>query len=386
MGANVIVAKDFGSKNVRDIQSSVHTSMLVSIISGIFLSIVGVFLSKYFLIWMGTPDEILPLATEYLQFYFSGMLFTMVYNFGAAILRAIGDTRRPLHFLMISGAVNVVLNLIFVILFKMDVAGVGLATAISQVVAAVLIVISLMKEKSDVKLDFKKLHINRTKFIQILKIGVPAGLQGCLFSLSNVVIQSSVNSFGNDVVAGNSAAQSIEGFIYISMNAFAQASTTFCSQAFGAKDLAKVKKVLLLCLTYVFILGLVLGGLASIFASPLIRLYTTSDLSPKILSTGRTRLIIIASTYALCGMMEVMVGSLRGIGKSFLPMIVSLLGACGLRLLWLATVFQIPKMHTLETIYLSYPVSWLVTTLIHVICFVLEFKKIRFSVENEPPP
>ena len=382
IGANVIVAKDFGSKNQRDISASVHTAMLLSIISGIFLSIVGIGLSKFFLVWMGTPTEILPLSTKYLRFYFSGILASMIYNFGAAILRAVGDTRRPLHFLMISGVVNVILNLIFVIFFKLDVSGVGLATAISQTVSAVLIVVSLMKETSEVHLDLKKLHINRTKLIQILKIGVPAGLQGCLFSLSNVVIQSSVNSFGKTVVAGNSAAQSIEGFIYITMNAISQGSTTFCSQAFGARDFSKIKKVFLICLAYVFLHGLIFGGLTAIFAEYFIRLYAESNPPKELVDTGKIRLIIIASTYALCGMMEVVVGALRGLGRSVLPMIVSLVGACGLRLLWLATVFQIGRFHCLETIYLSYPISWLVTTLVHLVCFMVAFHKENALVDN----
>lgn len=382
VGANVIVAKDFGSKKQREISSSVHTSMLLSIISGFVLSIIGIGCSRFFLIWMDTDKDILPLATIYLRFYFSGILATMIYNFGAAILRAIGDTRRPMFFLIISGGINVVLNLLFVIVFKMGVAGIGLATSLSQCVAAFLIVIALMKEKSEVHLDLKKLHINQTKFIQILKTGLPAGIQGCLFSFSNVVIQSSVNSFGKIVVAGNSAAQSIEGFIYISMNSFSQAAITFCSQAYGAKDMKMIKKVLCLTAVCTTVVGLVMGNLTAFFAEDFIRLYSHNNPPDLQVFAGKRRLQIISSTYALCGLMEVMVGALRGIGYSVLPMIVSLLGACGIRLLWLATIFQVERFHCIETIYFSYPLSWFITFIVHVICFVVAYRKAKKSVNS----
>ncbi|MGP1587397.1 MAG: MATE family efflux transporter [Treponemataceae bacterium] len=375
IGANVIVAKEFGAKNERGTENAVHTAMLLSVFSGIFLTIIGVFFTKYILSWMHSPPQVLPLASSYLKFYFLGITAIMVYNFGAAILRAIGDTRRPLVFLFFAGILNVVLNLIFVICFHLGVIGVGLATSISQLFAAICIVICLVKESSYVRLDFHKLHINRTKLIQIVKMGLPAGFQGMLFSFSNVVIQSGINTFGPITIAGNSAAMNVEHFVYISMNAFHQAAMTFGSQSFGAKNSKLILKVTFTSLVCVIVVGLLLGNLMTFFAEPILSIFTKGENSAQVIAAGKTRLLIITSTYALCGIMEVMVGSLRAIGYSVMPMVVSFIGACGLRLLWMASVWQFPKWHNTFVIYLSYPVSWLLTSFVHIICYILGYKK-----------
>lgn len=368
IGANVLVARYFGAKKEEELQDTVHTAMALSLIGGVILTVIGVAGAPVILTWMQTPPEVLSLAVIYMRVYFAGITATMVYNFGSSILRAVGDTKRPLYFLSIAGVVNVVLNLIFVILFHWGVFGVGIATVISQIISATLVVRCLLNEQSGIRLDLKKLGIHKGKLVQIMQIGLPAGFQGMLFSLSNVVIQSSVNSFGNTIVAGNSAASNIEGFVYVGMNSFYQAAISFMGQNVGAGKYNRVNKILLSAETCVVIIGFGLSMLVRIFAEPLLGLYTDS---PEVVAAGLVRLDIICATYFLCGMMDVMVGALRGLGYSVAPMIVSLLGACAFRLLWIATVFQMEQFHTIKTVYISYPISWALTFFAHVVTFLI---------------
>lgn len=376
IGANVLVARFYGAKNGEELNETVHTAMLLSLISGLILTVTGVIFARYFLIWMKTPAEILNLATTYLKIYFLGMPAMMIYNFGSVILRAIGDTKRPLYFLAAAGVINIILNILLVVVFRLDVKGVGIATVISQTVSAILIIRCLAKSNGDIKLELKKLRFSRGKIGAILRIGLPAGLQGSIFSLSNVVIQSSVNLFGPVVVKGNSAAQNLEGFVYFSMNAFHHATLSFTSQNMGAKKYDRLGKILKngLCLAILF--GAGFGGTVILFGRNLLSIYTNDGAA---ISAGMTRLYIITGTYTLCGIMDVMVGAIRGIGYTVLPTIVSLIGACALRLVWLATVFRIPKFHTINTVYLSYPITWLVTIIAHVICYIIIRKKNRFG-------
>ena len=374
VGANVLVAKYFGAKKEAELRETVHTAMTLSLIGGVVLTIIGVVGAPIILTWMQSPPEVFSLAVIYLRVYFVGMTATMVYNFGSSILRAIGDTKRPLYYLSVAGVVNVVLNLFFVIVFHWGVFGVGIATVISQVISAALVLRCLLREQGGIRLDIKKLGINRGKLLQIMQIGLPAGFQGMLFSLSNVVIQSSVNSFGATVVAGNSAASNIEGFVYVGMNAFYQAAISFMGQNVGAGKYNRVNKILLSAETCVIVIGFVLGMIVMIFAEPLLGLYTDS---PEVVQAGTVRLGIICATYFLCGMMDVMVGALRGLGYSIAPMIVSLLGACVFRLLWIATVFQMDRFHTIETVYISYPISWTLTFLAHVVTFVIVRNRLK---------
>lgn len=376
IGANVLVARFYGAKNGEELNETVHTAMLLSLISGLILTVTGVIFARYFLIWMKTPAEILDLATTYLKIYFLGMPAMMIYNFGSAILRAIGDTKRPLYFLAAAGVINIILNILLVVVFRLDVKGVGIATVISQTVSAILIIRCLAKSNGDIKLELKKLRLSRGKIGAILRIGLPAGLQGSIFSLSNVVIQSSVNIFGPVVVKGNSAAQNLEGFVYFSMNAFHHATLSFTSQNMGAKKYDRLGKILKngLCLAILF--GAGFSGTVILFGRNLLSIYTNDGAA---ISAGMTRLYIITGTYTLCGIMDVMVGAIRGIGYTVLPTIVSLIGACALRLVWLATVFRIPKFHTINTVYLSYPITWLVTIIAHVICYIIIRKKNRFG-------
>lgn len=373
VGVNVLVAKYYGGKQQEDLHETVHTSILISIVSGFFLTIIGVVCAKQILHWMQTPDEVLGLAALYLRIYFLGMIAMMLYNFGSAILRAVGDTQRPLYYLLFSGVVNVVLNLFFVIVLHMDVAGVALATTISQCISAFLVLRCLIREKGGIHVDLKRLRIYKSKLKKIIQIGLPAGLQGTIFSFSNVVVQSSVNSFGAIVVAGNSAASNIETFVYVSMNSFHQAAISFTSQNVGAGKYERVNKILYTALGCVLVVGTVFGNLVVLFGEPLLGIYSAN---PEVIKAGMLRLMFLCSPYALCGMMDVMVGSIRGIGYAIMPMVVSLLGACGLRLLAIGTIFQLEQFHSISTIYAIYPITWFITFSTHVICFIIVRRKL----------
>lgn len=372
IGANVLVARFHGAKEEQEVADTVHTAMLLSIYSGIILTLVGCIGARQILIWMQTPEEVLGLAATYLRIYFLGMTAMMLYNFGSAILRGVGDTKRPLMYLAVSGIINVGLNLLFVVVFRMSVSGVGLATVISQCTSAVLILRCMLKDGGDIRLDFRKLKLHRQKFLSILRVGLPASFQGIIFAISNVIIQSSVNSFGAVTIAGNSAASNIEGFVYVSMNAFYQATISFTSQNVGAGKYERINKILLRAQVCVIVVGLLLGNLAVYFGHSLLGFYTSSEV---VKAAGMKRLGIISRTYALCGMMDVMVGSLRGMGYSVLPTIVSLIGACGLRLIWIFTFFRAEQFHTLTSLYMTYPVSWIVTTAAHIVCFIIVRRK-----------
>ena len=374
VGTNVIVARFFSAKKYKDLRQAVHTSIAISLIGGVILTFVGLILAPQFLKWMNTPDGILDLASLYVRIYFCGITASLVYNFGSAILRAIGDTKRPLIFLVIAGIVNVLLNLFFVIVLNMDVAGVALATSISQCLSAFLVIRCLVKEKSAVHLVLKNLKIYKDKLFLILKIGLPAGIQGSLFALSNVVIQSAINTFGDIVIAGNTAAANLEGYVYISMNAFHQATISFVSQNAGAQKYKRINKIVLTAIGAVTVTGLVLGLSCYTFGNPLLKLYT--DSTPAI-NAGLVRLKYISTCYCLCGIMDVMVGALRGLGKSFLPMVVSLMGACVFRLIWIYTVFEMERFHVIDTVYISYAISWILTASVHIMCYTVIRKKLK---------
>lgn len=372
VGVNVLCARYYGAKKEQGLSDTVHTAIFVSIISGLFLNLFGVVFARRILILMSTPAEVLDLATLYLRIYFFGMTGMMVYNFGSAVLRALGDTKRPLYYLFFSGIVNVILNLLFVLVFQMDVAGVALATVASQCISAALVIRCLIREKGAVHLNLKKIHMHKTIFVRIMQIGIPAGIQGIVFALSNVVIQSSVNSFGAVIMAGNSAAANIEGFVYMAMNAFYQSALTFVGQNMGAGQKKRVIRILFTAQALVILTGLLLGNGAHLFGRSLLRIYSSS---PAVIDAGMQRLRVICVTYALCGMMDVMVGVLRGLGYAVLPMIVSLIGACGLRLLLIFTIFRLPEFHTMFVLYLSYPITWIITFFVHVICFLIIARK-----------
>lgn len=370
IGANVLVAQYYGAQRRKDLQETVHTAMLLAAMGGALLVVLGVLLADPLLEMMGTPEDVLPLAALYMKIYFVGMPVTLVYNFGSAILRAVGDTRRPLYFLLTAGIINVVLNLIFVIIFSMGVAGVALATVLSQCVSAALIVQCLVRSDAPYRLRKDRLRITPQKLAQIARIGLPAGLQGAIFSISNVLIQSSVNSFGSVAMAGNTAAANIEGFVYTSMNAVYQTALSFTSQNFGAKKFERMTRILFYCLGLVMVVGIVMGGGAVLLGRPLLGIYSSD---PRVIQYGIDRLRIISGPYFLCGIMDTMVGGLRGIGCSVVPMLVSLTGACAFRVVWIFTAFAMNR--TLQTLYLSYPVSWTITFLAHVVCYIVIRRK-----------
>ena len=367
VGANVLAARYYGAKRDEQLRAVVHTAMLLALCSGAGLVAVGEIGARQVLIWMQTPAAVLDLAALYLRIFFLGMPAMMLYNFGAALLRAKGDTQRPLYFLLLAGAVNVALNLLLVIQFQLDVAGVAIATVVSQCISAALVTVCLMRETGGFRLELRALRIHKDQIKGILRVGLPAGVQGVIFSLSNVVIQSSINSLGEVVMAGSAASANIEGFVYIAMNAVYQATMSFTSQSMGAGRLDRVNRIALTGQAFVIATGLVLGIGAWRAGSALLWIYTDD---PAVVQAGLVRLGIICAPYALCGMMDTMVGTLRGIGYSVMPMIVSLMGACVLRLVWLATVFQIPQYHTPECVYWSYPLSWLITLAVHVVCYI----------------
>ena len=377
VGGSVAVARSFGANAPAAAHRSVHTAMTLAIIAGLAVGLIGFIFCRPLLQLMDNP--VLDLATTYMKIYFLGMPFNMVYNFGASILRAVGDTKRPLIYLTIAGVVNVILNLITVIIFHMNVAGVAIATVASQAVSAVLVVLCLMRSHGVVHLDLKELRIYKKQLIDIARVGLPAGLQGSLFSISNVLIQSSVNSFGEVVVAANSAGGNLEGFVYTAMNAIHQAALTFASQNLGAGKIRRVRRSVWVCIATVTVIGLVFGNLMLLFGKPLLSLYLDdpSAIDPAtgitVLEYGMKRMSWMLPLYCLCGLMDVVVGSLRGVGYSVMPMIVSLTGACLFRVVWILTVFAATP--TLDILYMSYPISWALTFGVHLLCYLFIARK-----------
>ncbi len=381
VGAGVAVAQGLGAGNGKLTSEAVHTAVPVAVISGIFLTVIGVLFSRNFLELMGTPDgKLLRLASVYMQIYFAGMTFSMLYNFGSAILRAAGDTRSPLIFLTIAGVLNVILNVVFVAFFKLDVAGVALATSISQAVSAILVLLALMKRQDACRFEFKKMHIYKNSLLRMVKIGVPAGLQGSLFSISNVLIQSSVNSFGAAHMSGSAAASSIEGFCYVTMNSFHQTALNFCGQNYGAGDFKRVKRITWVCLMTVAVAGFVVGNLSYIFGRELLKIYITD--SPEAINYGMERLKFMVVPYFLCGIMDTTTGSMRGIGSSVIPMVITVVGVCVMRIVWIYTVFALPQYHTFSGLFISYPISWLLTFAALFISFTVVMRRKEKKANN----
>ena len=375
-GSNVVIATLLGKADEERVQKAVHTSMTMATISGIFLALLGIFLSKPLLSMMSTPADIIDLSALYMRIYFVGAIFMLIYNFGSAILRSKGDTKRPLYFLGISGIVNLVLNLLFVISFDMSVAGVALSTVISQVLAAGLVCYTLMNENDIIRLDIRKLGMDWSIAWDIIKIGVPAGIQGMVFSLSNVVIQSSINSFDSSIiVAGNSAGANIEGFVYIGMTAFSQAAITFTSQNVGAKNYSRIMKIMLITLLLTTIGGFCIGFTVWYFGDFCLSFYTNE---PAVIEVGMIRLTYVALLLVLNGILDIFVCSLRGMGHSTVPTALMILGICGVRLFWIWTVF--PLHNTLDVIYMCFPISWVVTGIVQAMLWFYCYRKLMKSV------
>ena len=371
LGAGAVISQAYGAKNHERISKAVHTTMLMTFLLCIVATAVGVAIVKPSLQLMRTPDSMLAEATEYLTIYFAGIAGLLIYNMGSAILRAVGDSRRPLYFLMAAGVMNVLGDLLFVCVLGMGVAGVALATVLSQCVSATLTVLCLTGSDGMCHLDMRRLRFYPERFAQIMKIGLPAGMQSVIFNISNVLIQSSINSFGAVAVAGNTAAANVEGFVYISMNSLYQTTLSFTSQNLGAKQYRRVDGILVRCMILVILIGVVLGQGAYRLGDPLLHIYSQD---PEVIAYGIQRFSVVSVTYFLCGMMDVGSGVVRGLGYSIMPMLVSMVGACVFRVIWIFTVFRM--YHTLFTLYVSYPISWVLTVIAHLVCYLVVRRKI----------
>jgi len=372
LGSNVLIARYLGAGDHDKVRRAVHTSMALSVVGGLILMVFGYFFSRPLLVMMSTPEDIIDLSALYMRIYFIGAFFSLIYNFGASILRSNGDTKRPLYYLSISGVINVVLNLIFIIQFKMGVAGVALATLISQLFAAILIVLSLMKQTNSTRLYIKQLRLEGKIVWDIIKIGVPAGVQGMMYSLSNIVVQSSINSFGSSaIVAGNSAASNINSFIYMWESAFCQACVTFTSQNIGAGNRKRVKSIMVKTLLLTLAGSLVLSVAVYAFGNFFLGFYTTDA---EVIRIGMIRLLYVGLPSVINCIVDVFVSSLRGMGYSLMPTVSMIVGICLTRLIWIWTVF--PIYNTLESVFLCYPISWTVASTVLGILWIVGYKKL----------
>lgn len=377
IGVNVLVARYYGAGQTRDLYETVHTSILTAAISGVVLIFLGMGLSRPLLQMMDTPADVIDHSVLYMRIIFAGMPASMLYNFGAAILRAVGDTQRPLYFLLTAGVINVALNLFFVIVLHMGVSGVATATVISQCVSAVLVLLCLIRSEGVYSLDIKQLRIYKHKLKEIARIGIPAGVQGSMFSISNVLIQSTINSFGSIAMAGSTAAGNIEGFVWTAMDAFTQATQSFVGQNYGAKKLDRVKKVMWQCMILVTGVGIVLGVGAYLAAKPLLGIYSSD---PAVIEYGKARMLAISVPYFTCGAMGIFVGGMRGLGSSMVPMINTVFSVCVLRVVWIYTVFAAwPQW---EVLFISYPVTWVIASIIGGICYFVIKKRAVARLER----
>lgn len=380
LGANVLAARFYASGREKEMSETVHTAIAFALISGVVMLFVGLFFSKGALELMDTPADVIDQSTLYMRIYFLGMPFFMLYNYGAAILRAVGDTRRPLYFLLISGVLNTALNLFLVIVFGLGVAGVAIATVISQMVSCILVLRCLYRTEGCYQLCFSKLMIKGVYLKQIFQVGIPAGIQSTVITFSNVLLQSSVNSFGSIAMAGYTAANNIFGFLYVSVNSISQTCMSFTSQNYGVGKWKRMDRVLIDCIILSVVVTLLLGGGACIFGKQLLRIYTKE---PEVIACGMEILFYTTATYFLCGLMDLFPGALRGMGRSTVPMILSVIGTVGMRIAWIYGVF--PQYRSLKVLFISYPASWLITIVMQVICFFFVRRKVHRSIIMKEP-
>ena len=380
VGANVLAARERGAGERAEIRRTAHTAMTMSLVGGLLLLTVGLLGADWLMQWMKIPENIQAQAGLYLKIYFLGMPATLIYNFGSALLRSVGDTRRPLYFLTLSGVVNVCLNLVLVVVFHLDVAGVAIATVVSQILSAALVVRCLLLDEGDIRLELRKLRIHLDKLLEILRIGLPAGIQASIFSLSNVLIQSSINSFGEVVIAGDAAASTIQGFVHCIDTALCSTVLSFIGQNMGAKKMKRVPRVLLIAMVYQAAASALLVVAFAFWGEALLGIYTQT---PEVIAVGIQEFSVMVNFYVLCGAMNIMGSAMRGLGYSLTSMIVSLIGVCGFRVVWVATVFQMPQYHTYQSLLISYPISWTATALIHLGCWCYAIRKVRRQQEKE---
>lgn len=384
VGAATAVAMAVGAKRDEDASRIVHTAMLTALFAGLFMAVVGWVLSPHLLVWMDTDASILPLSTLYMRIYFLGAPTTLLYNFGYSIMRTLGDTRRPLLYMCIAGVVNVLLNLFLVIVCNLGVAGVAIATVTSLCISAILVIRALMRYENACRLEIKKLRFSPRHFLDMMRIGIPAGIQSMVFGLSNTLLQASINGFGAAATAGGAAAASLESFCYVSMNSVSQAATAFSGQNYGAAKFDRIKRSILHCLIIVTLIGTLVSGTMMIFKEQFVGAYLPD--APEALPYAYERMEAVVMFYFLCGIMEIFLGGLRGLNVSFLPMIATVVGVCGLRLLWIYTAFPLSQFHTIGGLFLCYPISWIITALFHMGCFLYYFnlrkKKGRYALPS----
>lgn len=376
VGSNVLMARAYATNDKTRAKTILNTSIIFALSIGIVLTIIGFFCSRLFLTWMNTPDDVIDLSTDYLKIYCLGLIFSMIYNFGSALVRATGDTKNPFIFLVIAGIINICFNLLFVIVFNLDVKGVAISTVISEAVSAFLIILLLLKGNILFKLNIKELKLSKKDLIDIAHIGIPAGIQNSVFSVANVLIQSSINSLGAITMDADGASSSLEGFVYTVMNAIAQATLVFVSANYAVNNKKNIKKSLIYSIILCSIFSAIAGGLVIIFGKQLLSLYTNYD---EAISIGYKRLVILCSTYFLCGYIDILSFAIRGIGYSLVPTLVTTAGCCVYRVIWVLTVFKIDKYHTNTTLSLAYPISWIITSGVHLICFIYFFRKIKIN-------
>ena len=384
-GINVLVARYYGAGRAKDVKKTVGSSLIISLIAGVILLLVGLFGSPALLKTINTKPDLLPGAVMYLRVYFLGMPALALYNYGNAVFSAIGDTKKPLIFLAIAGVLNVILNLFFVIVCRLDVAGVAIATVVSQYVSVMLILVCLMRQTGPARLSLRQLRLHPSEALRMIQIGLPAGLQSVVFNISNVMVQSCVNSFGADVIAANTASANIAAFTYTAMNAVFHAAITFTSQNLGARRYDRIWKIFWNCQLTVMLIGVPLCVLSTVFGPQLLSIYVSADDPARdaVIAMGMIRTYYVSMPYFLCGTMEVCCGMVRGLGKSWLPMVVTIFGACVMRIVWIYTIFA--WKHTLPALYVSYPISWVITAAMHVVCFVYFWKRIRRKLEQTAP-
>ena len=380
LGANVLAARFFASEREKEMSETVHTAIALAIISGIIMTFIGLIFSRVALELMGTPDDVINQATLYMRIYFVGMPFFMLYNYGAAILRAVGDTKRPLAFLIVAGVTNALLNLFLVIVCHLGVAGVAIGTIASQLISCILVLRCLCKTEGSYRLYFSKLKIRSWYVKRIFQVGLPAGIQSTVINFSNVLLQSSVNSFGSVAMAGNTAANNIFGFLYVTVNSFSQTCMSFTSQNYGVGKWKRMDKVLLECIVLSVGVTLTLGTCAYVFGPEILKIYTSDA---QVIQCGEQILLYTTLTYFLCGLMDLFPGALRGMGYSAVPMVLSVIGTVGTRIVWIFGIF--PRHRSLDVLFISYPASWLITIILQVICFYFVRKKVQWDLKSEKP-
>ena len=370
LGANVLAARYYAAGRDKEMSDTVHTAIALALVSGVVMAFVGLFFARLALLWMGTPDDVIDLSTLYMRIYFLGMPFFMLYNYGAAILRAVGDTKRPLLFLIISGCTNAALNLTLVIVFHLGVAGVAIGTVVSQFISCVLVLRCLQHSEGSYKLSFSRLKIEKQYLKPIFQVGIPAGIQSTVINFSNVLLQSSVNSFGSIAMAGYTAANNLFGFLYVTVNSITQACMSFTSQNYGVGKYKRMDRVLIDCIILSVSVTFVLGTGVYLTGPKLLQIYTTN---PDVIACAMEILLYTTVTYFLCGLMDLFPGALRGMGRSTVPMILSIIGTVGTRIVWIYLIF--PAHRSLDILFISYPASWILTIIMQVICFYFVRRK-----------